>query len=237
MSTNLCKNEKAYIVGLLSPTRERMLRSNIAVGGEVASKLSEMSKRDGKTAYALANDCLGAALRVIEEGGAPEEIYGAWKMNHIGKDIGALQWVGRGLLERFVEEFGRTEPEKFSQMWRDAGFNFGVYLQMCFPTIEDVVTLVAQLERSFNIGRVKFIEKPPAGQHGESTFSLEIVSANSAQFLKFLGEYWHGALKAYGLEVVDSNIALGVLRVRFVCSGILTKADPQSLVKIAPRTS
>ena len=112
-----------------------------------------MAARDDKTSYAFANECLGAALKICEKGGQPEEIYGAWEMNRIGKDVGAFQWVGRNLMEQLVRQFGMLQPEKFSQMWREAGYNFGVYLQICFPAIEDVVSLAAQLKQSFNIGR------------------------------------------------------------------------------------
>ena len=123
-----------------------MTRSNIAVDDQIATELSRVASEKGKTAYALANDCLSAALRIQEEGGKADEIYGAWKMNRIGKDVGALQWVGRNLMERFIREYAPLDPEKFSQMWQDAGYNFGVYFQICFPTIDDVVSLVSQFE-------------------------------------------------------------------------------------------
>jgi hypothetical protein len=114
-------------------------------------------------------------------------------------------------------------------MWRDAGFNFGVYMQMCFPTLENLITLVAQLERSFNVCRVRFVEKPSLGKEGENNFSLEIVTSYSAEFLKYLGEYWRGALSSYGLETVGSSIAIGILKIRFICNGKLSKADPHYL--------
>src|ERR1039457_918727 len=104
-----------------------MGRSNSAVSDEIANRLSKISERENKTSYAVANECLGATLEICEKGGHPDEIFGSWMMNHIGKDIGAFQWIGRNLMERVVRNFAQLNPEKFAQVWREAGFNFGVY--------------------------------------------------------------------------------------------------------------
>jgi hypothetical protein len=206
-----------------------MGRSSIAVSDEIAAELNRLAVRDKRTSYALANECLGVALKICDQGGEPGEIYGAWIMNRIGKDIGAFQWIGRNLMERFVSEFGHLEPEKFSRSWREAGYNFGVYLQICFPSIEDVLGLVAQLKQSFNIGRVELLERTSTPRENH-VFSLSIVTSFSAELLTYLAEYWRGLLSAYGLEVSESNIAMGAVRLLFASHGKLMKAEPQ-LVK------
>ena len=123
-----------------------MGRSNIAVSDEIAFELSKIAEREHKTSYALANESLGTVLKICDKGGNVDEIYGAWIMNRIGKDIRAFQFIGQNLMERLVKDFGRTEPEKFSRLWYDSGHNFAVYLHMCFPTIEDVMGLMDQLQ-------------------------------------------------------------------------------------------
>jgi hypothetical protein len=202
-------------------------RTNIAVSDEIAAELSQQAEKDGKTAFALANECLGASLRICASGGTPEEIYGAWKMNRIGKDIGALQWVGRSLMERFVREFAPLDPDKFAKMWQDAGFNFGVYMQICFPTIEDVASLVVQLRQSFNVGRVDFVEGPKEPRDGSREYTLNVVTSYSAEFLTYISAYWRGILSAYGLDLGESNIAYGVVRLRFHSSGKLLKMNSE----------
>ncbi len=206
-----------------------MGRSNIAVSEEIAEELSRLAARDDKTSYAFANECLGAALKICEKGGQPEEIYGAWEMNRIGKDVGAFQWVGRNLMEQLVRQFGMLQPEKFSQMWREAGYNFGVYLQICFPAIEDVVSLAAQLKQSFNIGRIEMVERAPTSRQEDQVFAVNVVASFSVELLTCLVEYWRGLLSAYGLEVLENNIAMGAVRLLFVSHGKLLKAKPLTI--------
>ncbi len=215
---------------ILRLIRDPMGRSNIAVSDEIASELSTQATEQDKTVFAVANECLGAGLQICAEGGTPDEIYGAWKMNRIGKDIGALQWVGRNLMERFVRECASLDPEKFSKIWKDAGYNFGIYMQICFPTIEDVAGLIHQLKKTFNTGRVDFVEGPRDSKDGSSEYSLNVVSVFSAELLTYLSHYWRGILFAYGLEFVESNIAPGVVRLRFRSGGKLLKANPQLIV-------
>ena len=121
------------------------------------------------------------------------------------------------------------DPEKFSKVWLEAGYNFGVYLQICFPTIDDVVSLVSHLRQSFNIGRVDFVEGPKHVQDSGADYSLNIVSSFSAEFLTYLSYFWKGMLSAYGLEIdeADKNIAAGAVRIRFHSRGKLLKAEPQ----------
>jgi hypothetical protein len=200
-------------------------RSNIAVSDEIALRLSEIAEREGKTAYALANECLDEALKVCEKGGRPNEIYGAWIMNHIGKDIVAFQWIGKNLMEQMIADFGRVDPPKFKKMWYDAGYNFGVYLQMCFPTIENLAELVMQLRQSFNIGRVELVEGNEEGR----TYTLTVFSSYSAEMLSHISEFYRGIFSAYGLSIVDSKIVTGVIRLRFMSPGKLMKAEAHIL--------
>jgi len=204
-------------------------RSSIAVSDEVASELSKAASKSGKTSYALANECLGQALKICSEGGEPDEIYGDWKMTKIGREVGSLQWIGRDLVEETVHEIALVEPQKLVRIWHKAGYNFGIYLQICFPEIKDVVTLVNQLQKSFTIGRVKFVEQnSPVVQEGQS-YTLGIVAANSAEFLHYLAEFWRGLLSAYGLEVIDSKVTSGALKIDFMLRGKLLALSPQVL--------
>jgi hypothetical protein len=148
-------------------------------------------------------------------------------MNRIGKDIGALQWVGRNLMEGFVREFSPLDPEKFAKMWQDAGYNFGVYMQICFPTIESVAGLVSQLRQSFNVGRVDFAETKQNPIDGSVEYNLNVVSSYSAEYLTYVSYYWRGILASYGLDLAERTIAAGVVRLRFHSLGKLLKANPE----------
>ena len=208
-----------------------MGRSSIAVSDEIASRLSRVAESEDKTSYALANECLDAALKVCENGGNPDEIYFPWIMNRVSKDVGAFQWVGRSLLERLAKDFGKLDSEKFSRIWYDAGFSFGVYLQICFPRIEDVISLEKQLNQAGSFGRVKFVHEPATfgEEKNVTSFSLDLVLPYSEELLTFLSEYMRGLYAAYGLTVVESKITAGALRLKFVSKGKLLKADPSFL--------
>ena len=192
----------------------------------IASQLSRIAKKEDKTSFALANECLGEALKICEQGGHPQEIYSAWIMHHIGQEVMAFEWIGKNSMEQLVRDFAHLDREKFSKLWYDAGFIFGVYLQICFPTIEDVVALITQLQ--FSIGKHRFVyEQSDSVEEGSDSFSLSIVSSYSAAVLTFLAEYWRGVLSAYGLTIVESQIAEGVVKLRFTSHGKLMKANPQ----------
>lgn len=209
-----------------------MGRSNIAVSDEIASRLSKIADREDKTSFALANECLDAALEICEKGGHPDEIYFPWIMNRVSKDVGAFQWVGRNLLERLATDFGQLDPEKFSQLWYAAGFSFGVYLQICFPTIKDIISLQKQLELAGSFGRVKFAEEPVTfGEENTISLSFSVVLSYSEELMTFLSEYWRGLFSAYGLTIVESKIATGTVRLKFVSKGRLLQAADPNIIK------
>ena len=206
----------------------RLGRSNIAVDDVIASQLSMIARREDKTSFALANECLGEALKICEQGGHPDEIYSAWIMHHIGQEVMAFEWIGKNSMEQLVRDFAHLDLAKFSKLWYSTGFNFGVYLQLCFPTIEDVVALLTLLRQQFSIGRHRFAyERSDSAEGGSDSFSLSIVSSYSAEVLTFLAEYWRGLLSSYGLTIVESQIAEGVVKLRFASHGKLMKANPQ----------
>ncbi len=201
-----------------------MPRSSIAVSDEVASMLSQVAKGYKQTSYLIANECLEASLKICNEGGNPTQIYGAWKMLQIGKQIGSLQFIGKDLLEKIVHEIAMEHPEKNLKMWREGGHNFGVLMQLCFPTIQDIVTLMDQLKQSFAIGTVEMMKKRDEIE-GE-VYELTLRSSLSREFLMFIKEYWSGILSAYGLEVIDSKITnLGASRTTFAYHGKLLKSE------------
>jgi hypothetical protein len=74
--------------------------------------------------------------------------------------------------------------------------------------------------------KTSVIEKANTSQVAEYSFSLSIVTAYSAELLTYLVEYWRGLLSAYGLEVTDTRIATGAVKVTFVSRGKLLKAEP-----------
>jgi len=201
-----------------------MGRSNIAVSDEIAHELSRIAQREHKTSYALANESLEEVLKIFDKGGNADEIYGAWIMNRIGKDVRAFQFIGQNLMERLVKDFGRTNPEQFSQLWYDSGHNFAVYLQMCFPTIRDVVGLMDQLKKSYSIGKVELSETSESD--GEAHYSLKIIAPFSSELVKYLGDFARGFLSAYGLEEVESIYSEGAAITRFIWREKLTAVEP-----------
>lgn len=202
-------------------------RSNIAVSDDIARRLSKIAEQEGKTSYSFANECLNEALNICEGGGSPGEIYSSWIMNRIGKDVGALQWIGRNVMEKLAGECTRLDDKKFQQIWFDAGFSFGVYLQICYPTVEDIVELIAKLKHSFTVGRVELVEVGDPDER--KTITLTVVSSFSMELLKLLSEYWRGILSAYGLTVIESRIGAGSVKISFISQGKLQKADPTVL--------
>lgn len=205
-----------------------MGRSSIAVDDEIASRLSKAAANYKQTSFALANTCLDACLRICEEGGNSDQIYADWKMNRIAREVGTLQFIGRDLIERLVHELAQEHPDRAMSLFKDAGYNFGGFLQLCFPTIKDVLTLMEQLKRSQTAGHIEFVERTAGSREEEEVYVLTVRSSLTAEFLVYLSEFWRGILSAYGLDLTNSKITeLGAARLTFVSHGKLKKVEPQ----------
>ncbi|MDA4129497.1 MAG: hypothetical protein OK457_01890 [Thaumarchaeota archaeon] len=87
-----------------------------------------------------------------------------------------------------------TRPRKVFSNPEGAGvLLFGVYIQICFPKIEDVISLVPQSKQSFNVGRVEFEGSPKNLVAVESEYTLNVVLVSL------------GILSPYDLEPVDCS--------------------------------
>lgn len=194
--------------------------------------LLRKQKKSHHTVFAVTNEFLEVALNICDEGRKIEQIYGAWKLNDIGKRINTLQFVGRDLLESIVHDLAKDNPQRHLLVWKHAGYNFGVMLQMCFPKMQDVITLFDKLKESMTVGEPRFVEEthdnPNYELEGKQVYVMTLRSPFSPEFLGYLSEYWRGVLSAYGLEVVDSKITdLGIARLTFVSHGKIINAHPQ----------
>ena len=204
-----------------------MGRTNIAVSDQIASTLSKVAERQNKTSFGLANECLDTSLKILENGGSPDEIYAAWIMNRIGKDVGAFQFVGRNLMERLVAQLARSDDRAaVSKIWYEAGKNTGVYIKMCFPTLDDVGDLMHRAKQSFTIGRVEWEKLPQkTEEQGGDEFLVSAIAPLSSELLGYIAEFWRGLLEVYGIHVLEIRVSSGAASIHFTYDGRLLEVD------------
>src|SRR6266705_741832 len=115
-----------------------MSKTHVEVERWTAERLTVEASRRGKTAYALANELLEAALRLCAEGGTPAEILPAWKTMRVSKDVGGMPLLPRTLIGKMVDRLFETDPDWLGKEWFQAGRQLGDVLRVMYPTIEDL---------------------------------------------------------------------------------------------------
>ncbi len=195
-----------------------MNKTNVEVERLTAERLTAEASRRGKTAYALANELLEAALRLCAEGGSPAEILPAWKTMRVSKDVGGMPLLPRTLIGRMVDRLHETDPDWLGKEWFKAGRQLGDVLHVMYPTIEDLQVGAERLlplvaERLIDVRRV-------SGQDERSSririrVETDLTPGTSAAGERFIA----GMLSAYPFQPTDVHVEAGAIEITGVYTG------------------
>jgi len=195
-----------------------MSKTQVEVERWTAERLTAEASRRGKTAYALANELLEAALRMCAEGGSPSEILPAWKTMRVSKDVGGMPLLPRTLIGKMVDRLFETDPDWLGKEWFQAGRQLGDVLRVMYPTIEDLQVGAERLlplvaERLIDVRRV------PEEERGRSRIRIrvetDLTPATSAAGERFIT----GMLSAYPFRPTEVHVAEGAIEVVGVYEG------------------
>ena len=189
-----------------------MTKQDVPVESETAQRLAAQASKKGKTLYSLTNEILEAALRVYGEGGNANEMFPAWKVSRMGKEISGTPFLPRRLIRKMVERLYPRDREWLLQEWVEAGKELGNHLRAYYPTLEDLqagMPAVQPLieERRFEIER----QRGPDELHQEI---LMRVDTDLAPELAACGErFLVGLLHAYSFRATKSRVTGGNIEV------------------------
>ncbi len=198
-----------------------MGRTNIAVTEEVAATLAEQAKKENKSLYALANECLQASLKITKYGGRTSEIHPAWLFAHFLKDLGT-PFVPGELIDKMVQKLQVTEPEWLLKAWHDAGSKMGLYFQLHYPLTEDLYLAIQDLQDVIPLRRFELKQTQEGGQ---TRFIVTLVSGYSQEFIACLEQLIRGLIEAYPLMTVNSRIAEGIVELTAIQTSRVVRTE------------
>lgn len=187
-----------------------MIRTNIAVEGEVAASLSDEAARENKTLYAFANESLKAVLHVCQDGGKVDQIYSSWFFARIMHDIDSVPIPG-SLLEKIVKALYASDQGSLMSYWFEEGERIGAYLHLTSPDIVGLSDEARELSQA-NLLPVKRVD---IRGEGEGKIAVRVVGAGiSTESTKCAEHFIRGLLSAYSYRVTESNVTEGIIELR-----------------------
>lgn len=188
-----------------------MARTNIAVDQKVADDLSEESRKENKTLYALANESLLATLEVTKAGGIPNQIEPAWKFVRMMKDVDCIALPG-DLLEKLIARLHGLDQDWLFKMWQEEGRRLGEYLRMSAVNPEDLGEVIDEFQLLLPAHRIEFRKSSTSAG---TQYTIRAVGAgHSLEATKCGEQFIHGVFSAYSLQVTDSSISKGIIEVK-----------------------
>ena len=189
-----------------------MTKQDIPVESETAQSLAAQASKKGKTVASLTNEILDVALRIYGEGGNADEMFPAWKVSRMSKDIDGAPFVPSGLIRKIVERLYPKDREWLLQEWVEAGKELGDHLRLFYPTLDDlragmsVINLLIE-QRRFEVTRT-------SGADGRPVEIRMRVTTDLTPELTACGErLLMGILSAYSFQAVRSQVDGGTIEI------------------------
>lgn len=187
-----------------------MPRTNIAVEDRIARELADQAEAMHKTLYALANECLDSVLSVCREGGSPQEVYPAWRLSKMLKEMDAVPIPGP-LLERMIKRLYELDRKTLLEAWFEQGQRIGAYLQLFFQDFDQLVSAAKNFEGLLPIKR---LDVRRVDREGRPSYVLRVVGAGLSAEATLCAQHIIGGLvEAYSWGIKSSKVTEGILEI------------------------
>ena len=181
-----------------------MTKQDVYIKADTAQSLAAKASTEGKTLFAFTNEILDIVLRVLREGGSPDEIFAAWKTSRLSREVDGASFVPRNLIWKMVERLYRIDPEWMLAEWLDTGRRLGERLRKFYSTLEElrvgfsgIQSLVA--EQGFELRRL-------GKQEGHQVVELRVVTDLSPAWAACADALLTGILGAYSFRATERQV-------------------------------
>ena len=171
-----------------------MARTNIAVDDKIATMFADEAARANKTLYSFSNECLEAALKILQEHGSVDEIYPFWLQTKMSKEVDGMPLMNRGLLDSMVRTFYSKDSEAILKIFFDCGVLFGSYIKMKFKDLDEVWNLINLFRTSLP---ARLFEMDRKVDQGGKSYVMRYVSGISIEMTVCMGKYFDGLFSCY----------------------------------------
>ncbi|MFP3137231.1 MAG: hypothetical protein RXS42_03035 [Nitrososphaeria archaeon] len=185
-----------------------MARTNLAVDRDVAERLSEEARAQGKTLYALTNEILRACIDIYRDGGNARQAAALWRASNIMRDLDLVP-VPLGILEWLIDSLGESSMNGLLEAMEKQGSILGKYLSILYPQFTSLFEENPEvLARLLPAKKVEIVSNEPGGG-----LRVRLVGiGNSERAARALGRLLEEAVRSYGaLKLVEFKYAVGVL--------------------------
>lgn len=195
-------------------------RKTLAVDKELADKLAEIAKKEGKTIYSLINDLLKAAIRATESiGESCNQIIENYEDLMVAKDIGLI------LVPLTVADFGFHVAFKDGYQdeligeWRKWGKWLGSYLKTRFPS-QELEAIHRLLKVIFWKDAILDFEPKPENSLDPKEITVRIYgSALKEERTTCISATIEEIFKTIGFNLNNSEILKGICKMDFKKKG------------------
>ncbi len=182
-----------------------MRRVNIAVDAGVAERLATEAKRQNKTLFALANECLDVALRVCENEGNLSLVPELLTTRRFHSEMN-LSPIPLSLTEFMVRKLYSAYREDLVNAWRSTGRELATYFRMHAPDLATAASIGRQV---WGLKRLDILTDGNSG----NKFELHSVGAGvSQEFSECWAASLSGFTSKYGYAAVRAEVSPGFVR-------------------------
>ena len=181
----------------------------ILVRGDLAEKITEMSKKEGKTIYSLTNEVLEDAIRAYMLGYKPSEMIDYFLFTVAEKEAGAVV-ISADILMHLISKIYSREKEALWKKWVEWGQWYGKYLAAKFYDQEPLETLKRMFGSGiWEVSDFNFLREA----NGVSMRCLmpHLSSERTELFSKFL----EGMMDSFGYCLTEHGSLRGIISLKF----------------------
>jgi hypothetical protein len=181
----------------------------MVVRADLAEKIAELSRKEGKTIFALTNEMLESAMEAYEMGLEPSDMVNYYLFTSAEKESGTVS-ISPDALLYMVKKLYPKDKRGLWKRWREWGRWYGKYLMAKFYDQEPLETF-----RKFLASGVWHISDFNFSKEGDHFSVRCLMPRLSSEITELFLRFLEGLIDSFGYTVTGESSSRGIISLRF----------------------
>ena len=191
-----------------------MTRASLSVDRKFADEFSIQAERSGKTLYSFANEWIGAASKIVAEGGSAEDVLAHWRVCSVLKQVDIITFPA-DFVENLILKLYSTEKANLFKMFSDLGAGLVGLMKMVAPEIEQLASLGRDFADVIPTKKIEILR-----QETNSVIVNIVGAGRRIETTECSFEFIKAVLNGYGYNISSQDIGIGTIRIRCTKRGL-----------------
>ncbi len=185
-----------------------MSRTSLAVDEKIAKQLATIAKERKMTLYALVNEIMENAVKLLNEGADIRVISNLWLVHRLLSEVDAVI-LPSDFMDDLIAELYRHDSEKLLKRFYKLGQEVSALIKIYAKDLDQLIHLADTYAKYLPIKNleIKYL--------GNITYEVGLIGiGNKIESTKCIMEFLKGLLSEYNITIIEHNVARGIIHLK-----------------------